>query len=166
MNWVITLANFGSMNAITAATVEEIEQALRSRRRVKEKETKPGKAAKTKEAGVIARNIRQYLDGRFGKEIVYDLAELGVNMAAPRLARVGLQKLEGKTFVVTGSLQKYSRDQIEELITQHGGHAASSVSKNTDYLLVGDNPGSKLEKAQQLGVAVISEKDFEDLLHG
>ena len=65
---------FGSMNALAAATVEEIEQALRTRRRVKEKEKKPGKAAKTKEAGVIARSIRQYLDSRFGKEIIQDLA--------------------------------------------------------------------------------------------
>ena len=72
--------------------------------------------------------------------------------------------MEGKTLVVTGTLQKYSRDEIEELITRHGGHAASSVSKNTDYLVAGEKAGSKLAKAQELGVPVITEEDFERLL--
>ena len=56
--------------------------------------------------------------------------------------------LEGKTLVVTGTLSKYSRDEINELITRHGGHAASSVSKSTDYLIAGENAGSKLDKAE------------------
>ena len=60
---------------------------------------------------------------------------------------------------------KYGRDQINELITQHGGHAASSVSKKTDYLVAGEKAGSKLEKAQQLGVKVLSEEEFEKLIH-
>jgi DNA ligase (NAD+) len=76
----------------------------------------------------------------------------------------GRRALEGKTLVVTGTLQKYSRDEIKELITRHGGHAASSVSKNTDYLLAGEKAGSKLEKAQQLGVPVITEEEFERLV--
>jgi DNA ligase (NAD+) len=59
---------------------------------------------------------------------------------------------------------KYSRDQINELITQHGGHAASSVSKNADYLVAGEKAGSKLEKARQLGVTVLSEDGFEKLI--
>ena len=71
--------------------------------------------------------------------------------------------LEGKTLVVTGTLKKYARDEIEELITRHGGHAASSVSKNTDYLVAG-KAGSKLEKANELGVQVIAEEEFERLL--
>ncbi len=76
----------------------------------------------------------------------------------------GPRKLEGQTLVVTGTLSKYSRDEIEELITRHGGRAAASVSKNTDYLLAGEKAGSKLEKAEQLGVKVISEDEFERLL--
>ena len=74
--------------------------------------------------------------------------------------------LEGKTLVVTGSLVKYSRDEINELITRHGGHAASSVSKNTDFLVAGEKAGSKLDKARQLGVRVISEEEFQQLLGG
>jgi DNA ligase (NAD+) len=61
-------------------------------------------------------------------------------------------------------LQKYSREEIEELITQHGGHAASSISKNTDYLVAGEKAGSKLAKAEQFGVKVIDEQAFEELL--
>ena len=162
---VILSEAFGSMQAIAAATVEEIEQALRSRRRAKDAAHKLGKTAKAKEAGVIARSIRQYLDGKVGKEIVHDLAEVGVNLTAAKLARAGPRKLEGKTFVVTGTLQNYKRDEIEELIAQHGGHAAASVSKNTDFLVVGENPGSKLAKAQQLGVEVLDERQFANLLN-
>ena len=66
--------------------------------------------------------------------------------------------------MVTGTLVKYGRDEINELITQHGGHAASSVSKKTDYVVAGEKAGSKLEKAQQLGVKVLSEEEFERLI--
>jgi len=72
--------------------------------------------------------------------------------------------LAGKTLVVTGTLQKYSREEIESLIEQHGGRAVSSVSTKTDYLIAGEKAGSKLEKARKLGVAVITETDFETLI--
>jgi DNA ligase (NAD+) len=61
-------------------------------------------------------------------------------------------------------LTKFTRDEIEELITRCGGHAASSVSKNTDYLIAGEKAGSKLAKAQELGVSVISEEEFERMV--
>ena len=66
--------------------------------------------------------------------------------------------------MVTGTLGKYSRDEINELITRHGGHAASSVSKSTDYVVAGEKAGSKLDKARELGVPVITEAEFEKLL--
>lgn len=65
---------------------------------------------------------------------------------------------------MTGTLQKYKRDEIEALIVQHGGHAASSVSKKTDYLIAGEKAGSKLDKARTLGVRVISEAEFDTLI--
>ena len=74
--------------------------------------------------------------------------------------------LEGKTLVVTGTLTKYSRDEINELITRHGGHAASSVSKNTDYVVAGEKAGSKLAKARELGVPVLSEEEFQAMVEG
>ena len=72
--------------------------------------------------------------------------------------------LAGKTLVVTGTLQRYKREEIESLIVQHGGHAASSVSKKTDFLIAGEKAGSKLEKAQSLGVRVINEAEFDELI--
>src|SRR5690606_25197835 len=72
--------------------------------------------------------------------------------------------LAGKSLVVTGTLEKFTRQEIEELIVQHGGKAASSVSSSTDYLVAGEKAGSKLAKAQQLGVPVISEAEFEALI--
>jgi DNA ligase (NAD+) len=76
------------------------------------------------------------------------------------------QTLAGLTFVVTGGLESFSRDGISETITGHGGKAASAVSKKTDYVLVGSDPGSKLAKAQELGVPVIDEAKFKELLAG
>ena len=66
--------------------------------------------------------------------------------------------------MVTGTLTKYSRDEIQELIAQHGGRVSSSVSKNTDYLVAGEKAGSKLAKARDLGVTILTEDEFESLL--
>ncbi len=70
-------------------------------------------------------------------------------------------KFEGKTFVVTGTLVHHSRSEMEDLIHRLGGKATSVVSKNTDYVVVGSNPGSKLDKAKELGVEVLSEAEIE-----
>lgn len=70
----------------------------------------------------------------------------------------------GKSSVVTGTLSKYTRDQMHELIDRHGGRASSSVSGKTDYLLAGEKAGSKLAMAEELGVSVISETDFERMI--
>jgi DNA ligase (NAD+) len=69
-----------------------------------------------------------------------------------------------RTVVVSGTLTKFKREEIQELIATCGGHPASTVSKNTDYLVVGENPGSKLAKAEELGVKILNEQQFEDLL--
>jgi DNA ligase (NAD+) len=76
------------------------------------------------------------------------------------------QTLAGLTFVVTGGLESFTRDGIAETITAHGGKASSSVSKKTNYLLVGAEPGSKLAKAEELGVTIIDETAFKKLLAG
>ena len=82
---------------------------------------------------------------------------------APKAASSG-SRLAGKTVVVTGTLPNYSRDEAEALIAKHGGRATSSVSKNTDYVLAGAKAGSKLDTAQKLGVRVLSEAEFDELL--
>lgn len=76
------------------------------------------------------------------------------------------QTLAGLTFVVTGGLESFNRDEISEVIAAHGGKAASSVSGKTSYLLVGADPGSKLAKARELGVPVIDEETFKKMLVG
>jgi DNA ligase (NAD+) len=94
------------------------------------------------------------------------LREAGLDMTAPKKAAGKVDgPLADKTLVVTGTLAKYKREEIEALIVQHGGRAGSSVSKKTDYLIAGEKAGSKLDKAKSLGVQVISEAEF-DLLIG
>ena len=72
--------------------------------------------------------------------------------------------LAGKSLVVTGTLEKYTREEIQALIVDHGGRAASSVSKKTDFIVAGADAGSKLAKAEKLGVPVITEAEFERLI--
>ena len=74
--------------------------------------------------------------------------------------------LEGLTVVVTGGLQGYTRDSVKEAIISRGGKASGSVSKKTDFVVVGDSPGSKADKAAELGVPILDEAGFERLLHG
>ena len=137
--------HFGTMDALMVAKEEELSEV---------NEIGP----------IIAASIFSFLHSKFGQETIADLKSLGVNTKSIAPARGQRRALEGKTLVVTGTLQKYTRDEIEELITQYGGHAASSVSKKTDYVVAGENAGSKLDKAKQLGVKVITEEDFERLL--
>ena len=73
-------------------------------------------------------------------------------------------QLAGKTLVVTGTLSRYARDEIETLIKELGGKATGSVSKKTDYVVAGENAGSKLDKAKELGVPVLTEDEFDKLI--
>jgi len=92
------------------------------------------------------------------------LIKCGLNTKV--VSKKGLSnKLSAQRFVVTGTLTKYSRDQIHEAIEQHGGQTSASITKSTDYLIAGTSSGSKLKKANSLGVKVISEKDFERMIH-
>lgn len=110
----------------------------------------------------VAKAIRQSLDNKnFIKEI-HKLIELGVNIETPSQKKRSA-KLAGLTFVITGSFS-ISRDQIKALIEDHGGTTSSSVSKKTNFLLAGDEAGSKLDKAQELGVAILDWPAFEKML--
>jgi DNA ligase (NAD+) len=114
-----------------------------------------------------AESIHQFFQSTQGGKAITDLRHAGVKMTAearPTPAEVGGRDLSGKTFVVTGTLTRYSRDEIEGLIKQLGGKAAGSVSKKTDYVVAGDKAGSKLDKARELGVPVLSEADFDKLI--
>ena len=98
-------------------------------------------------------------------ETIDELLELGVN---PKFEEVEVTEnpFMGKTVVATGSLQNYSRSAIKDKLESLGAKVAGSVSKKTDYVIAGEAAGSKLTKAQELGVKVLSEEEFEEMLRG
>jgi DNA ligase (NAD+) len=114
---------------------------------------------------IIAESIVEWFGVKWHKEIISKWEKAGVCMVVQQTEQLP-QTLAGLTFVVTGGLESFTRDGISETIAGHGGKASSSVSKKTDYVLVGSDPGSKLAKAQELGVPVIDEAKFKELLAG
>ena len=114
---------------------------------------------------IIAESIVEWFGVKWHKEIITKWEKAGVCMVVQQTEQLP-QTLAGLTFVVTGGLESFTRDGISETITAHGGKPTSSVSKKTDYVLVGSDPGSKLAKAQELGVPVIDEARFKELLAG
>ncbi len=114
---------------------------------------------------VIADSIKEWFSEKWHRTIVAQWEKAGVAMKV-REAERAPQTLAGLSIVVTGSLQNYSRDEIAEVIARHGGKSTSSVSKKTDYVLVGEEPGSKLAKARDLGLRIIDEGQFQRLVAG
>jgi DNA ligase (NAD+) len=112
----------------------------------------------------IAETITVFFSEPRNRELVERLREAGLRFTQPKKRSTAPQKLAGLTFVLTGTLEHYSREQAAELIEQAGGKVTGSVSKKTNYVLAGSEPGSKLEKAHSLGVPVITEADFEKLI--
>jgi DNA ligase (NAD+) len=135
---------FGSMAAIRAATEEQL-------------------AAAEGVGPTIAEAVIEWFAVDWHVEIVDKWAAAGVQMADERDESVP-RTLEGLTIVVTGSLQGFSRDSAKEAIVSRGGKAAGSVSKKTDFVVIGDNAGSKADKAEQLGVPMLDEDGFVALL--
>jgi DNA ligase (NAD+) len=139
---------FGSMDALLAASVDRLAQV---------EFIGPERA----------KRIHSFFHSARGRDLIGDLKKLGLAMEderpTPPKGTTG-NALAGKTIVVTGSLTRYQREEIEELIRQLGGKAAGSVSKKTDYLVAGEKAGSKLDKAKELGVPVLSEADFDALI--
>jgi DNA ligase (NAD+) len=136
----------GSVKAISESTAEEL-------------------AAIDGVGQVIAESIVEWFGVKWHKEIISKWEKAGVCMVVQQTEQLP-QTLAGLTFVVTGGLESFTRAGISETITAHGGKPSSSVSKKTDYVLVGSDPGSKLAKAQELGVPVIDEARFKELLAG
>lgn len=112
---------------------------------------------------VMAESIYNFFKTEENKKVIERLRRSGVN-TEEKSSSLKFKNLEGKAFVVTGSLESFSRNEIEELIRSQGGNVSSSVSKNTDYVILGNDPGSKFEKAKQLGVKIINEEEFKKLI--
>lgn len=103
---------------------------------------------------IIAKSIVDFFQKEENKKLIHDLKELGLNMVY--LGEKIEEKVEfaNKTFVITGTLTNYTRDEMKSIIENFGGHTSESVSKKTDVVIVGDNPGSKYDKAQKLGITI------------
>ena len=111
---------------------------------------------------IVAESIIRFWEDEANNEIVVACFEMGITLqAAPELLP---QTLVGKTFVFTGSLEIYTRKEAQKLVESHGARASGSVSKNTDYVIAGAGAGSKLTRAKELGVSILSEQEFENLL--
>jgi DNA ligase (NAD+) len=111
---------------------------------------------------VLAKSIYEYFHDSNNLKIVDKLIAAGLNPQYKKSKQS--DKLAGKTFVVTGTLENFSRSQIEQTIKENGGKVSSSISKKTDYVLAGTEPGNKLDKAQQLGVKIINKEQFMKLI--
>ena len=136
----ILAEHFGSLDALMAADIE----ALQTVEQIGPK---------------IAESVYEYFRNPANRAVIEGLLTAGVRPEQPKkVRRAG--ELAGKTIVVTGTLEKFTRPQIEQAIKQAGGKTSSSVSKKTDFVLAGKEPGSKLDRALALGVRIISEKEF------
>jgi DNA ligase (NAD+) len=135
--------HFGSMEALMNASEEELQQV---------NEVGPR----------IARSIVEFFQEPKNRALVGQLEKLGLTLVGERKQRG--TRLAGKILVLTGTLTRFTRDQAKKMIEDAGGRVASSVSKKTDYVIAGADAGSKLDKAKELGVTVIGEKEMEDLV--
>lgn len=136
--------HFSSVDELSAATTEELENV-------------PEVGPK------VAQSITEFFSELANRNVIKKLNKAGVQPRAEK-REVKSQKLAGKSFVFTGSLANRSREEAGELVQQHGGRVSGSVSKKTDYVVVGTDPGSKYDKAKELEVPILSEAEFEKLV--
>jgi len=136
--------HFGSLDAIMKASAEQLEEV-------------------TEVGPRIAESIVEFFGDEHNRTLVSDLRKAGLTFAGQKKEKG--TKLAGKTFVLTGTLERHTRDEAKKMIEDAGGRVSGSVSKNTDYVVAGSDAGSKLAKARELGVSVIGEKELEGLVN-
>lgn len=137
--------NAGSIDALSQMSVEELKEIQ-------------GIGSK------IAHSVVEFFKETSNVKEIHMLLMMGVKPSSPKIKRRTDHAFSGKVFVLTGALQNYSRDEATALIKERGGKVTGSVSAKTDYVLVGEDPGSKLDKAKELKIETLSEYDFEKLL--
>ncbi|MCM8815066.1 MAG: NAD-dependent DNA ligase LigA [Candidatus Omnitrophica bacterium] len=112
-----------------------------------------------------ARSIKEFFDNPGNNEVIEKLRKAGVSMARTQpIKKHG--KLSGMRFVITGTMKNYTREEMKTELKKHGARVVESISRETDYLIVGENPGSKLEKAKNLGIKIITEEEAIKMLRG
>ncbi|MBI5912822.1 NAD-dependent DNA ligase LigA [Candidatus Azambacteria bacterium] len=112
---------------------------------------------------VVAQSVYDYFHSAYARRLLQKLADAGIIIHSPKVKKTA-QKLKGKSFVLTGELETMTRDEAKEAIRARGGNVISSVSKNTDYVVAGAHPGSKYDNAKKLGVTIVDEKEFRNML--
>ena len=160
----ILAQGFRRIDELQGATIDQINSILRKSRRGDTAESREADEGQNKESQVIARSIYEFLRSDWGSKTIAALALAGVKMEEEQYTAESLT-LNGKTFVVTGTLKKYTRDEIQQQIIRNGGHVTSGVTTKTDYLIAGESPGTKLEKAKALGTRILTEEEFDQLLN-
>jgi DNA ligase (NAD+) len=115
---------------------------------------------------IVADHIHTFFAQPHNLEVIEKLIRAGVHWSETEQVEAGEQRLQGKTFVLTGTLTAFSRDEAKQQLQALGAKVTGSVSKKTDYVVAGESPGSKLTKAEQLGVTVLDEDEFIRLLKG
>ena len=142
-----TLArHFGNLDKLISATEEEL---------IEVQDVGP----------IVAESIAHFFHEPHNRKVIEKLQKAGVQWPDVATRPKGSQPLKGKTFVITGTLSGMTRDEAKALLEEQGAKVAGSVSKKTDYVLVGENPGSKAAKAEELGVAILDESSLKKLLH-
>ena len=139
----VLAARFGSLDALCAATVEEL-------------------TCIDDVGDITARNVVEWLSSEQSRHLIDLLRSQGINMIS--LSEPVGDKLAGKTFVLTGTLERFTRDEASEMIEKLGGKVSGSVSKKTSYVVAGEAAGSKLKKANELGIPVLSEDEFLEFI--
>ena len=141
-----TLADhFGSIDKLRKASSEDIE-------------------AIHEIGGAIAESVHAYLKDKHNAAVIDKLGKAKLNLASEEPASTGPKPLEGKIVVITGSLTRWGRQQGQDAVRSAGGKPTSSVSKKTDLLVAGENAGSKKEKAEQLGIEILTEDEFAKMI--
>ena len=136
--------SFGSLEKLMSASYEELESIEGV-------------------GPIVAQSIRNFFDEKANINTINRLLESGIKISEVT-STTEVKKFEGKTFVFTGTLTTMTRDEAKDLVEKLGGKATSSVSKKTDYVVVGENPGSKADKARNLGVTILSEEEFKAIV--
>ena len=138
------IEHFGGLEKLSKATPEELQQV-------------------SDIGSVTARHVREFFDDAENLKILKELTDAGLTVEQEKKIFAEDSNVAGKIFVLTGKLEKFTRDEAGKLITARGGRVSNSVSKKTDYVVAGEKAGSKLAKATELGIKILSEDDFEKL---
>ncbi|HDY68604.1 MAG TPA: NAD-dependent DNA ligase LigA [Candidatus Scalindua sp.] len=137
--------HFGTLDKLAGASVEELEEIYEI-------------------GSVMARSIVKFFSNSHTRKVVSKLKSAGINTKATNKKLRPVSNIAKKSFVITGTLNGYTRKEIEDVIKNLGGKVSSTVSNKTDFLVVGESPGSKLERAKELGITILNKEEFENLI--